>query len=104
MTNRTELCARVRQLKAELDAAEAQMEDAFRPLMIERLRAGDEDGAKALLRELPDGIAKIDTSPRMVWPEDVGHDWSWSRGKLRYNTMTTGGRVWLLLEYDEAKP
>lgn len=35
-----------------------------------------------------------------AWLEDVGHDWNWRGGKLRYSSGVTDGRVWLLLEYD----
>lgn len=43
----------------------------------------------------------IDTSPRHVWLEDYGHDWTWQNGSLRYSSGVTGGQVWLLLEFDE---
>jgi hypothetical protein len=59
MTDREQLGAYVRRLRAELDAAERQLEDAYRPLLIERLRAGDVDGAAAFLREMPDCYAKV---------------------------------------------
>lgn len=32
--------------------------------------------------------------------EDIVHDWSWRDGMLRYASRVTGGRVWLLLEYE----
>jgi hypothetical protein len=35
-----------------------------------------------------------------AWLEDCGHDWNWRGGILRYSSMVTSGRVWLLLEYD----
>lgn len=33
--------------------------------------------------------------------EDRVHDWNWDRGKFRYGSRVTKGKVWLLLEYDD---
>lgn len=36
-----------------------------------------------------------------AWLEDRVHDWNWRAGRLTYASRVTGGRVWLLLEYDD---
>lgn len=76
------------------------------------------DGGKRAMLDVPERPAKlftlvehrdpdsppalpVDTSPRTVWQEDVGHDWTWQAGRLRYSSGMTGGRVWLLLEFDD---
>lgn len=33
--------------------------------------------------------------------EDVGHDWHWQNGRLRYFSRVMDRPVWLLLEYKE---
>lgn len=34
-----------------------------------------------------------------AFPEDVGHDWAWRGGVLRYFSRLNDGGVWVLLEF-----
>jgi hypothetical protein len=38
---------------------------------------------------------------RNAWYQDVGHDWSWTAGRLRYSPGGGFEPCWLLLEYGQ---
>lgn len=36
-----------------------------------------------------------------AFPEDVGHDWQWEGGQLRYFSRVCNGNVWIMVEFGD---